>query len=535
MRKLWTMTLSKSDLIAIIKAAADSQDLAQDRTKTRSLARELTAQSSESIPTRLSRRTPRWAIELKHMLNAVAELNFDPAGRTSVLQTMCEAGARYGLQRLETNVSSELLVFLSQSATRRLKQDLRRSLARITRPCLTLELNAFRSAFEAIYFRSADSNPGLLQQKFLETGPSNRLLELFKKFPVLAKLWAQLISQWSDNTKELLVRFRTDRHAVSRAFFFSGQPVGKIIDIRCGLSDPHTGGRSVILLKFASGSLIYKPRSGNGEWQWGKLIHWLNAHSFRPQLKAARVLRRKRYCWMEWIPSISCENAAANRFYRRLGGMIALAYLVRAVDCHRDNLIVSGEYPVLIDAETLWHVSNTRKTNTLINSFYQTGFFPTSNLRSSWEFRSSILVGTTSGQHSPRVASVGYRREIVAGFLRVWRCILGSIDRRADFVQSLGPFRQSELRRIYWPTINYDRIRQASIQPSALTSGITRDTLIGRLCRRSGVPSAVIEREVRALKRFDIPYFVHKQTPDIADKTVATVELMRALRQAIHF
>ena len=101
-------------------------------------------------------------------------------------------------------------------------------------------------------------------------------------------------------------------------------------------------------LQFEADAVIYKPRPGDGEWKWSSLLEWMNAQTFQPRLRSGRVLRRKGYCWMERIEAGPCKNRAeARRFYERLGGLIAVAYLLRAVDCHRDNLIASGEDPVL--------------------------------------------------------------------------------------------------------------------------------------------------------------------------------------------
>ena len=40
------------------------------------------------------------------------------------------------------------------------------------------------------------------------------------------------------------------------------------------------------------------------------------------------------------------------RFYRRQGALLALLYALEATDFHAENLIASGEFPVLIDLET---------------------------------------------------------------------------------------------------------------------------------------------------------------------------------------
>jgi lantibiotic modifying enzyme len=483
---------------------------------------------------------PPWAVKLRQMLNALVEFEFS-SGKASTLSKLCQSGARYGLQKLEATISSKLLASLSQKARNGLKRELERTIARATKPCFTLELHAFNLAFKAVCLRQELSPSKVMEQEFLGRKPSDRLFAMFKRYPVVARLWSSLICQWCDQIAEFLLRFKADKRALSRAFFH-GRPVGKIIDLRAGLSDPHNEGRSVMLLRFKTRSIIYKPRSGHGEQEWFNFVCHLNAGPLRPKLRAAKVLCRDGHCWMEQIRFAPCKNhAAARRFYGHLGETIAVAYLLRAVDCHRDNLIASGEHPVLIDTETLWHVSRRTKMQTPLDTLYQTGFFPSSNLRSSWQYQSSVLGKTTSGQHIPRIGAKSlnaerYERDISAGFRRVWRYLIESPEQPVEFSRSLRRLRRRETRRIFWPTANYDRIRRASIQPSVLRSGIKRDILIARLCRRSGVSFAVIKEEIRALKRFDIPYFTHNPLAlEIVNKTAALRELLGAIRRAVRF
>ena len=367
------------------------------------------------------------------MLIALADVEFGP-GRGRPLVKLCEAGARYGWQDLEATSNPDLLTSVSPKARASLTRDLRRSLERLTRPCLELERTSFGLAMNALGMPAGQTDPKLTDRRFLGDKPSHRLFSLFKKFPVLARLWCQLISQWREHVMEVLLRFTKDRPALSRAFF-GGQPIGTIVDFRCSLSDPHRHGRTVMQLQFEAGAVIYKPRSGHGEWEWFSLLASMNRQDFRPKLRAARVLRRKDYCWMEDIEAASLTSeAAARRFYERMGGLIAAAYLLKAVDCHRDNLIASGEHPVLVDADALWHVSALSKTQSFSDVLHRTGFFPTANPRS-LQSRSSALGPWGAGKHVPRLAgrplrATSYRQEITRGFARAWRCILGTRHRR---------------------------------------------------------------------------------------------------------
>jgi lantibiotic modifying enzyme len=483
---------------------------------------------------RLSRR----GNEFRELMYGLTTLDFKQKG--SPLQKVCEAGSEYGLRVLEKSVSRELFCLLRPKAKRRIADELRRILARATRPCFALELNAFRRAFQAIYLHQFSSTPELIEKKFLGERSYERLISLFKKFPVLGELWCQLIHQWCESVCELLERIDADKQTLSRGFFYR-EPLGGIADIRAGLSDPHNKGRTVMRVQFDAGSIIYKPRCGDGEEQWFRLIAYLNATSFRPKLTAARMLRRHGYCWMQQVEFKECKDErAARRFYKRLGGMIAVAYLVNAVDCHRDNMIASGEYPVLVDAETLWHVIAVKKKYSVLDRLNNTGFLPTSNRRANYQYRSSTLGRTTPGQHTPHIAGQPltascFENDIVDGFCRAWCCLLGTRTRHAAFTRHLASLQSQEWRRIYCSTRVYDAIMRASIQPAALRSRTDRDGLIAHLCDRSGVSEIIMREEIEALRRLDIPYFSRRPTAGspLPESNVAPAGIIKALRHAV--
>jgi lantibiotic modifying enzyme len=495
--------------------------------------------SREKLPPLGGFQPPSLANDLRKLLNALADLKYSPQ-QWSPLQKICEAGSEYGLGALEKAVAPELFSRLRPKPKRRIKNHLRRTLARVTRPCFELEFKAFRSAYEAIYSRGGFATPKFMQKKFLGERPYDRLSSLFTRFPVLTEVWSRLICQCCDSVSELLARVEADKHRISRVFF-RGQPVGKIISLLAGLSDPHNDGRAVMRIQFAAGPIIYKPRSGQGEQQWFRLVRYFNSVSLRPKLTAPRVLCRDGYCWMEEVKFASCKDqGGVRRFYTRMGAMIAAACLVKAVDCHRDNVIASGEHPVLVDAETLWHEADRKKAKTVLDSLHATGFLPASDKRWSYQYRSSALGRTRPGKHTPHRAgkplrAAQYEREIVTGFRRTWICLLGTKARRLAFSGRLQRLRNQKRRRIYWSTEMYDAIRDASIQPAALRSGIDRDLLIARLCARSGVSQTVIRKEIDALRRLDIPYFVERGTATLRlpEQDAVPAEITEALQRAV--
>ncbi len=526
------MSFSDTEFIAILEAAADFADYRSGQYFIKQESK--SASSGSALRLRDSSQLPPWAIDLRRMFSALAEFEFG-SNRGSPLAELCEAGARFGGQELDSTLAPEFLVLLSKKARRCLKEDLQRILQRATRPCLELERKSYDLARAAMGLQETD--PQLRAGKFLGKKPSERLFALFGRFPVLSRLWLQLISQWRDQVAELLARLAVDRNALSRAFL-GGRPAGPIVAIGCGLSDPHNEGRTVMLLQFANGSVIYKPRPGDGEWEWFSFLQGMNAQSFHPKLRATRVLRRKGYCWMEYMESFSCKDEAeARRFYRRIGGIVGAAYLLRAVDCHRDNVIAVGEDPVLVDAEALWHDRLGTKAQSPVELLRRTGFLPGPDPRS-LQSRSSVL-GAGKGKHVPKICgkalrAAHYQREILAGFSQAWRCVLGTRNRRAAFLRRVRRITSRKRRWIYRPTETYAVIARASIQPAAARSGIERDLLIARSCSRRTAPATVIHAEIAALKRLDIPYFVRRSQGRLSpDKGSVPAEAIEGLHRAL--
>jgi class II lanthipeptide synthase len=530
------VSFSDEEFATLVEAAADFSDY---RSGQYFAKRESGPPSEPASALRLrdSSSLPPWAHDLRQMIGALAGFDF-AAKQSPPLVTLCQVGVRFGWQELERRIDLRLLALISPRARNRLKRGLQQILERTTRPCLELEQASYNLALAAIGLPEITTDQKLAERKFLGAKPGERLLSLFKKFPALSALWLQLISQWRDQVIELLLRLTADRTALSREFL-GGQPVGPIVDLRCGLSDPHHEGRTVTLLEFAAGSIIYKPRPGDGEWEWFSLLQEMNARSFRPKLRAARVLRRKGYCWMERVEASSCpDKLAAKRFYERMGGIIGVAYLLRAVDCHRHNLLAAGEHPILVDAETLWHFASETEGQTPLDRLNRTGFFPGSNRRG-LQFRSSVLGGAATGQHVPKIrgkaiSAAQYQRAIVEGFCRAWRCIFATKSRRVAFARRLRRIESRERRWIYRPTETYARIARASIQPAAARSGIERELLIARLCSRKTVPETVIHAEIAALKRLDIPYLtatIKDRSPP--EQVFVPTEVIEALRRAL--
>ncbi len=456
---------------------------------------------------------------------------------TSQLATLCDIGARHGLARLAISIQRQRRLSISARARQSLRRHLRRELMGITRPCFELEKTSYRLARQALGPIGPEEGS---QLSLAGKRPRDRLLPMLDRFPVLARTWLLLIAQWERHIIEVMKRFLRDRTIIGRSFF--GRTIeANVFDLRVGLSEPHLGGRSVVRIAIGTHWLIYKPRPGWGEWEWSQIVDSMNRHSMEPKLRATKVLPRHDYCWMEDIGCQPCQSEAeAHRFFQRLGGLIAAAYLLKAVDCHRENLIADGEYPVLVDTDALWHVSPLTRTQSPDTLLYRTGFFP-SRKRRSLQSQSSVLGPARTGFHLPRLCGrllkpAVFADDVVTGFEAGWKCLLGSSSQRASFRKRVERIRSRKRRWIYLATANYIAIKRASLQPPVMRSLEERDALIRRLCQRPIVRPAIWKSEVASLRQLDIPYFLLKIDESMPPEQPASLpDLAAAIRRSLAF
>ena len=206
------------------------------------------------------------------------------------------------------------------------------------------------------------SKLGLLQGKTAEEryqyyvnrvlGAASGLFKLLNRYPVLGRFLAVVTQQAVKNDIQWFKRLKSDRQEITK-IFAEGNKLGLITDIQPGLSDSHGGGKTVWSIKFESGlKLAYKPRDLAVDAAYINLIDWLNQTKQVPSVKAASILARQNYGWVEWIETADCQNEKeVARYYQRQGVHLAVFYFLCGNDFHEDNFIAAGASPIPIDLE----------------------------------------------------------------------------------------------------------------------------------------------------------------------------------------
>ncbi len=179
---------------------------------------------------------------------------------------------------------------------------------------------------------------------------------LLRDYPVLARTLVRQADQWVETGAELLRRLHDDRERIA-AELNGGAPLGQAVRVASGAGDVHCGGRAVAIVDFSSGlRVVYKPRSLAVDDAFHALLARVNRAGGCPELRILRTIDRGTHGWVEFARAEACATPEqVERYYERLGGLLAVLYAVDGQDMHMENVVAAGEHPVLVDLETLFH------------------------------------------------------------------------------------------------------------------------------------------------------------------------------------
>lgn len=384
-------------------------------------------------------------------------------------------------------------------------------------------------------------------------GDSRNFTEIFEVYPVLGRILCERLVQLIEIHKTLANHFLEDYVSIEAVF---GLHAPRLIGVKGDLGDSHKKGHSVEIIETSAGRLVYKPRSLAVDAHFTEVVAWLNDSGVKYPLRTAKVLDRKQYGWQEFIPYSDCtDEAQVRRFFYRQGMNVALLYAFRSVDFHNENLIASGEYPILIDLETLFdnqidlfqnqkelHVTALELKNSVLSSMmlpvkfkhdqvldydlsgiagrggqkskknkgYTIDNFGTDAMvfaETELLTQNKLNVPALNGQE---IEIFSYKEYLLEGFRDTYR----SIETHKDEFESLMDlFSNDEVRHVFRPTHVYGKFLEASTHPKYLQRGIDRESLFDymwSITEWSDRAHLFVRSEIDDLVNHDIPYFTFR-------------------------
>jgi type 2 lantibiotic biosynthesis protein LanM len=517
---------------------------------TESELRILLGEPAEAIRERETE-APPWLVALEEVFNRPAPERFPDVPSESPSIGFLNA-VRPLLDAAYSRLMAGFREMAAESAGPLLAVNLPSSLLLLMSRTLVLELQLARQQGQL-----SGETPEERFQSFVESlREPETALSILRQYPVLARALVETVDRWVTVSLELLERLASDWDDLRAAFSPDADP-GPLVEVKTGLGDSHRGGRTVALFRFASGlRLIYKPKPLGVEAAFQSLLDWIARKGFEPTFRTLRLLDRDGYGWIEFVEAGPCaDEAAVRRFYQRQGGYLALLWLLDATDFHWENLIASGEHPILIDLEALFEprthelgtiVDEARIGRVLEKTVLTTGLLPSrvwneggsegvdlsglagtggqaappilrSERAGTDEMRFALLpVEIPAGDNLPTLdgatATVSqYMDEVVDGFTRMVRLFLEHREEMAAPGGPLAAVADTEVRIIVRPTRNYALLLFESFHPYVVGDALDRDRLLDRLwlaAREHPVAEQVISAELRDLLRGDIPMFI---------------------------
>ena len=211
------------------------------------------------------------------------------------------------------------------------------------------------------------------------------------------------------------------------------------------------------------------------------------------------------------------------------GVVCALCYVLKAIDVHLENVLVSGEIPIVIDPECLLYdfpemPQRSRLQSTGIvcwdpnQSALRSGNNPMVHFGKAIRDTGVLTLLSPVGPASNRVIAPDersidmkeYRDDVVAGFTDGYRAVLANRATVADLLQSFAEY-DFKIRYLCRKTRHYRVIQELLNMPAARNAAETRDYILRKFEQSSGFPRRIsrkiVSAERRDLMKGDIPYF----------------------------
>lgn len=393
-----------------------------------------------------------------------------------------------------------------------------------------------------LYFQNVLlASPEYVETICSEYEPLVELLDLRARN--LCTYFQEILRHTEENIKHLNQLFKTD-----------STTLGALIHIEVSKGDTHKDCKSVATLVFESQKLIYKPRSLFSEKAFQKLLSHVNEKMPGLGLRTIKIYAKPSYGWVEFIDRESCmEPRQVKNYYYQLGVLLGILYSLNGVDFHFENLIASGENPVLIDLETLFHVplnegdvlgksGYVKASNFLHSTVLAIGLLPSkisvSNKQEAGVFEvggmaahevqktpfqvtsvenpesSQMRLVMKQGEVTPKdnilllnhekVHFLDYMDELEKGFAFFYQWLLNHKELYIEKVFAL--FSDSVNRSVAKPTFFYAQLMNIANHPDFMTRNIHRKIVLSRTFLTS-LNQAIAREEMKSLALNHIPYF----------------------------
>ncbi|MEM6319319.1 MAG: type 2 lanthipeptide synthetase LanM [Bacteroidota bacterium] len=383
--------------------------------------------------------------------------------------------------------------------------------------------------------------------------------KLLVDYPVLARIISVLTTNQIKVNARFINRFYDDYQSIQQQFF-PNKNIGTLKAVKTSISDRHQDGEGVIILTFNSGDkLVYKPKNLDLAEQTNRFMAWINAQGFVPTFRKIQVLNKGKYGWTEFVPHLPCQSVSdVAIYYRRAGSLLGLHHFLKTTDCHFENVIANGAFPVVVDFETVLQPNVTPilgKNDSqadLVNfkkrrdTVQRTALLPFPMIKGNQDWSTGGFGGGAAPQPSKKLTclhpntdrmTIGveqlefdgepnlphlqkkaqrltqYQEPFIEGFCHFYQFLMDKRDLLLSAQSPLKKFADLPERFLFRHTYVYSQILDKLLHPRYLKSGIDYGINLERLAKAflkyAYKPKfwSLIYEERRAMMNQDIPYY----------------------------
>ncbi|MCH1984505.1 type 2 lanthipeptide synthetase LanM [Ruminococcus sp. OA3] len=318
-----------------------------------------------------------------------------------------------------------------------------------------------------------------------------------------------------------------------------------VVDMQLGMSDEHCPGQTVAKLRFDNGYTIYhKPRSLKSAVNFEWINRWLCVscglkHYHRALIDCAD------YGWEAEVTFQSCQQEEeVERFYRRMGMQLCLAYVLHISDLHYENMVVHGEYPVLIDLEVFPNRKTLKgssgQSSVLWDTVMNAGILPDhawdrpvnaglfgeqkeqkfpfkmpriinrhrSDMQVAYDYPAMSAKNILPVQNGYTVDYWQYISSVLSGFTEAYRTIM---ERREEFKNLVNPVAEQKSRYLFRHTQEYVMYQNISNFPELMQKKEHRYLVLLRMNQNLSCQEKhryrILEYEMESIYQMCIPVF----------------------------
>lgn len=384
-------------------------------------------------------------------------------------------------------------------------------------------------------------------------------------YPVLDKILKKKTDNFTQHIFKIINRFGKDRKNIINTFSLKIKTHDlKIADINATIGDGHNGEGTALVTLSDGTNLIYKPRNVGLTKSYNAFIYWVNS-KLNADLKTFKVLDCDQYGWLEWVNNEEVGSEGdLQEYYYKAGVLLAVTMFLGSKDYHRENLIVSGKNPFLLDHETViqpflnnqlnqsWDNKNNLSYFTVLESLLivnpdtavpkDCAGYGIRDLLAVTELDKKVINPNTI--HSKRVVLPitrqlidknvplyngkytfvnGYKEYFSEGFCDTYNMFLNSRTELKSDDSPINLFKNKEVRYVWRPTFVYYRIlkymRAAPFMSSFEVYYSKLYELLSKAYKSEQMKKYkfILDFEVKQMLNGDIPIFSHDSSTNILE------------------